>query len=128
MRPKSMATVVVVFCSTPFRLSSLVPGQLSGSSVRRARIAVTAPTRVVLPAPRPPATRILMATGASPGPRPYASELPKAISHLSQDSRVGQPGGQCRVVHVNQRPLAEVGQQDLDHAHGQVQVRGEVGH
>src|SRR5215472_11981969 len=83
MRPKSIATVVVVFCSTPSRLSSLVPGQLSGSSVRRARISVTAPTRVVLPAPRPPATRILMPTGASSGLRWYASEPPKAIGHLS---------------------------------------------
>src|SRR5215468_2528836 len=107
-----MATVVVVFCSTPSRLSSLVPGQLSGSSVRRARISVTAPTKVVLPAPRPPATRILMATGASPGPRPYASEPPKAIGHLSQDSRVGQLGWQGWVVHGDQRPGTKVGQQN----------------
>src|SRR5262247_226124 len=121
MRPKSIATVVVVFCSTPPRLSTSAPGSLSGSSVRRARISVTAPTRVVLPAPKPPAMRILMATGGSPGPRPYASEPAKPISHLSQDSRVGQPGRRGRVVHVDQRTDAKVGQQDLDHAKGQVQ-------
>src|SRR5690348_2080307 len=98
MRPKSMATVVVVFCSTPSRLSSLVPGQLSGSSVRRARISVTDPTRVVLPAPRPPATRILMPTGAGPGLRSYASAPPTAIGHLSQDSRIEIARGLARRV------------------------------
>src|SRR5215831_8353843 len=127
MRPKSMATVVVDFCSTPSSLSTVAPAPLSGSSVRRARISVTAPTRVVLPAPKPPAMRILMVTGAYPGLRVCASEPPKAIGHLSQDSRVGQPGRHGRVVHADQRPGAEVGEQDLDHAEGQVHIRGEVG-
>src|SRR5215467_12706885 len=120
MRPKSMATVVVDFCSTPSSLSTVAPAPLSGSSVRRARISVTAPTRVVLPAPKPPAMRILMVTGASPGP-PRASEPPEAIGHLSQDPRVGQLGWRGGVMHVDQRPDPEVGQQDLDHAQGQVQ-------
>src|SRR5690242_3423598 len=126
MRPKSKATVVVDFRSTPSRLSTKAPGPLSGSSVRSARISVTAPTRVVLPTPKPPAMRILIATGASPGPRPSASEPPKAIGHLSQDLRVGQPGRHGRMVHVDQRPDTKVSQQDLDHAQGQVQVRSEV--
>src|SRR5690348_13226871 len=127
-RPKSMATVVVDFRSTPSRPSTRAPGPLSGSSVRRARISVTAPTRVVLPTPKPPAMRILMVAGPAPGPRPSASEPAKAIGHLSQDSRVGQPGCRGRVVQVDQRPGPEVGQPDLDHAGGQVQVRREVGH
>src|SRR5262249_5765784 len=125
MRPKSIATVVAVFRSTPFRLSTVVPGPLSGSSVRSARISVTAPTRAVLPAPRPPAMRILMATGASSGPRPRASGPAKPIGRLFQDSRVGQPGRRGWVVHGDQRPGTEVGQQDLDHAQRQIHGRRE---
>ena len=60
--------MVVVLRSTPSRRSSRAPGSLSGSSVRSGRISVTEPTSVVLPAPKPPAIRILMATGAAAGP------------------------------------------------------------
>ena len=63
IRPKSRATVVVVFRSTPSSRSTAAPGSLSGSSVRRGRISVSDPTRVVLPTPKPPAMRILMVTG-----------------------------------------------------------------
>ena len=63
MRPKSMATVVVVLFSTPAVISTCMPGSLRSSSVRSGLISVSAPTSVVLPAPNPPATRILIATG-----------------------------------------------------------------
>src|SRR5262245_51829968 len=116
MRPKSIATVVVLFRSTPSRLSTQAPGPLSGSSVRSARISVTDPTSVVLPAPNPPAMRILMVTGACPGSRPYGSEPPKPIGHLSQYSWVGQLGGRGRVMHADERPVPQVRQQDLDHS------------
>ena len=61
MRPKSMATVVVVFWSTPPVSSTVLPAWLSCSSVRSGRISLTAPTRVVLPTPKPPATSIFSA-------------------------------------------------------------------
>ena len=63
IRPKSRATVVVVFRSTPSSRSTAAPGSLSGSSVRRGRISVSDPTSVVLPTPKPPAMRILIVTG-----------------------------------------------------------------
>lgn len=58
IRPKSMATVVVVFASTPARLSVLVLAVVIVSSVLSGAISLTAPTIVLLPAPNPPATTI----------------------------------------------------------------------
>src|SRR3954447_16783092 len=90
MRPKSMATVVVVFCSTPLRSSTGSPAALRVSSVRSGFISLTAPTRVVLPTPKPPATSILSATGARPEPGFPCSERSKAIDHLAQYPLVRQ--------------------------------------
>jgi hypothetical protein len=63
IRPKSMATVVVSLAATPSSESTPALRALSVSSVRSGRISLTAPTSVVLPAPNPPAMRILMVTG-----------------------------------------------------------------
>ncbi|EFE85291.1 predicted protein, partial [Streptomyces albidoflavus] len=52
-----MATVV-----PPVR----APGPLGSASVRSGRISLTAPTRVVLPAPKPPATTTFRVIGGSP--------------------------------------------------------------
>jgi hypothetical protein len=69
MRPKSIATVVVALASTPVVRSTSALGSLRISSVRSGRISLTEFTSVVLPAPNPPATRILMVTGkAADGP------------------------------------------------------------
>ena len=81
MRPKSMATVVVFLPSTPLVSSTGRPASVSSSSVRSGLISLTAPTRVVLPTPKPPATRILSVTGSTGGlPR---SERPKIIGLFS---------------------------------------------
>jgi hypothetical protein len=63
IRPKSMATVVVVLRSTPVVSSTPMLRSLSISSVYSGRISLIAPTSVVLPAPNPPAIRILAAAG-----------------------------------------------------------------
>src|SRR5215207_11576585 len=67
IRPKSMATVVVVFPVT--RLMSSIPSDTSviRASVRSGGISDTAPTNVVFPTPKPPAITILTGTGASGG-------------------------------------------------------------
>ena len=76
MRPKSSATVVVFFRSTPARLSSPVClPTLSASSVDSGRISLTEPTRVVLPTPKPPATRILAVAGMHLGLEPVSECL-----------------------------------------------------
>jgi len=64
IRPKSIATVVVCLCSTPDRSSTPTLSSVRYSSVRSGRISLTEPTRVVLPTPKPPATRIFKATGS----------------------------------------------------------------
>ena len=63
IRPKSMATVVVVLSSMPSRLSVAAPTWVSSSSVLSGSISLTAPTKVVLPTPNPPAIRIFSAVG-----------------------------------------------------------------
>ncbi|ARX87920.1 hypothetical protein SMD44_07405 [Streptomyces alboflavus] len=63
IRPKSMATVVVVLCSTPARSSVPSLTVVSNSSVLKGAISLTAPTKVVLPTPNPPATKIFSAVG-----------------------------------------------------------------
>ncbi len=75
MRPKSMATVVVVLDSTPSRLSVAALTEVSSSSVLSGSISLTAPTRVVLPTPKPPATRILTAVGKESAGKGSAAEL-----------------------------------------------------
>lgn len=84
MRPKSMATVVAVLDSIPSRLSVAALTWVSSSSVLSGAISLTAPTNVVLPTPKPPATRTLSATGkysVSPVPSPPAD--PPKPSELS---------------------------------------------
>src|ERR1017187_7744080 len=128
MRPKSMATVVVRLRSTPATVSMSVPGALRSSSVRRGRISVSEPTSVVLPAPNPPAIKILTATGAqlSPSPSaPGASQSSQAIGHLPEKPDVGRPfrAGPSDSDHPL---LPKVGKQDADHGERQLQPGGQV--
>src|SRR5690349_1004289 len=127
IRPKSSATVVVSLASTPARSSTCAPGALSGSSVRSGRISVTEPTSVVLPAPKPPATRSLMVTGTSDGPLARL-EPAEAIGHLPENLWIGQLSGWSGVVHGDEPARPEVGEEDLDHVERQVEVGREVGH
>src|SRR5690606_15442757 len=63
MRPKSIATVVVDFIGMPVRLSIPALALVTNASVRSGTISETAPTNVVLPTPKPPATTILAEVG-----------------------------------------------------------------
>lgn len=63
MRPKSIATVVSTLFSMPSRLSVAALTVVSSSSVLSGAISLTAPTKVVLPTPNPPATKIFSAAG-----------------------------------------------------------------
>src|ERR1035438_8848800 len=67
IRPKSIATVVVVLLSTPLRSSWLALALVRASSVLSGRTSLIAPTNVVLPAPNPPAMRILNAASGRSG-------------------------------------------------------------
>src|SRR5580700_3659646 len=112
IRPKSMATVVVVLVSTPSVRSMSALGALRSSSVRSGRISVSDPTSVVFPAPKPPAIRILIAIGTASG-WPPGSEPAKPICHLSQELRIGH-SGRDRMMNGDQPALAHVRKQDPD--------------
>src|SRR4051794_40973769 len=73
MRPKSRATVVVVLPLTAEVSSMPIERSVISASVTSGSISDTAPTKVVLPTPKPPLITILTATGdngADPLERP----------------------------------------------------------
>src|SRR5690349_18854356 len=105
MRPKSIATVVVVLAATPSRSSTPTLASVSASSVRSGRISLTAPTSVVFPTPNPPATRIFSAT-RGPSSRSSAgsaaagggeSECTEFIEHHPEQVLVGVRGDRRRL-------------------------------
>src|ERR1700754_623747 len=61
MRPKSMATVVEIFVEGTGTSSMPTPAVVMSASVRTGGISGMAPTNVVLPTPKPPATTIFAA-------------------------------------------------------------------
>jgi hypothetical protein len=81
IRPKSSATVVVVFAPTPVRSSTRAPSSDSRSSVRSGLISVTEETRVVLPAPKPPAINILTACAPARSGGPTRSEFAYTVEY-----------------------------------------------
>src|SRR3954465_6130136 len=92
MRPKSMATVVVILPG-PCRLSSTpTPAEVMMASVVSGVISETEPTRVVLPTPNPPAMTIF-AEVTRPGPgRRDVSEPAKSTQHPFQQFRAHRVG------------------------------------
>src|SRR3954454_5381522 len=96
IRPKSIVTVVVVLLSTP-PMSSAPSTPVSISSVCRGRISLTEPTIVVLPAPKPPAIRILSATGMRDD-TPSRSERTESIDNRLEYVDVVWLGGRGRFV------------------------------
>src|SRR6266542_1277111 len=88
MRPKSMATVVVVLPGTAEVSSTPTEASVIASSVVRGVISDTDPTKVVLPTPNPPATRTLRGMISSSdvaGRRRYRSACAKPIQQPPQD-------------------------------------------
>src|SRR3954453_7904803 len=65
MRPKSMATVVVVLPGTALASSTPMERAVMGASVVSGVISEMASTKVVLPAAKPPATTIFRGRTAS---------------------------------------------------------------
>ena len=75
MRPKSMATVVVVLPWIWLVSSTPTLAVVMAASVVSGMISETAPTKVVLPTPKPPAMTILTGVGALDSPRGARSIL-----------------------------------------------------
>src|SRR5215472_19373529 len=124
IRPKSIATVVVSLPSTPSRASTSTLGALITSSVRSGLISLTEETSVVLPAPKPPAMRILIDTGSATAGS--ESESSKGISDILEHLRVSQ-SAPSRPADCDQPVFAHVGEQDPDDAKREVEVGGQIG-
>src|SRR5712675_423086 len=124
MRPKSIATVVVVFSVVARRSSTPRLATVIGASVVSGSISDTAPTRVVLPTPNPPATNSFNAPGRG------SSKGSEGINHRLQyvPVRSDRVGKGDRGSGDDGAPPEQVGQQDLDHGDGQVQMRGDLRH
>src|ERR687896_1128097 len=92
MRPKSIATVVVFLSGTAAVSSIPTDSEVMCCSVVRGGISDTAPTKVVLPAPNPPATRSLSGISSRPaggGGRRRVSTRTESIEQPSQDLVTG---------------------------------------
>src|SRR5450755_1185238 len=118
MRPKSMATVVVVLRSTPVVSSTPMLRSLRSSSVRSGRISLIVATSVVLPTPNPPAMRILVVTGRPPR-SVSRSECLESIKYVPQQSHVCcRPA--ARGEDLEHPVIGQVAQQHADHPHRQL--------
>src|SRR6478736_4394001 len=140
MRPKSIATVVVVLRSdTPPASSTPTECSVIAASVFRGSMSEMDPMKVVLPTAKPPATTILTTVGATDeavpaGAATAASEGGNAIENTLQHAQ-GQGGGltgvdvdRLRGVHAHVLLVCEVGHEDPDHAERQVKEGRELGH
>src|SRR6202020_2344469 len=128
IRPKSRATVVVVLRPTPLRSSRPMLAVVRASSVCSGRTSLIAPTSVVLPAPNPPATRILWAvkagTAAAP---PRVSERAEAIQYLLEHV-AGLLVSRSLRYHRDRPQLGQVGHQHPHYPERQRGVGGQGGH
>src|SRR6185437_3371416 len=114
MRPKSIATVVVVLSWTWLRSSIPAEAEVITASVRSGLISDTAPTNVVLPTPNPPATTIFAEVVARVGPL----ELPKSTEHPFKQCHVRLAAGRhvaTGLVDGDETRLGEVGHEDPHH-------------
>src|ERR1700761_3101166 len=124
IRPKSRATVVVFLSGRPARLSRPTLAALSGSSVSSGRTSLIALTSVVLPAPNPPAMRILCADRDPPA---GGSEGAEAIDYLLEHVAVGALPGRPLPDHAHAPGHDQVAEQHPDHADGQLHAGRDVG-
>src|SRR3954465_6059557 len=98
IRPKSMATVVVVLCGVADRSSTPPLARVMTASVRGGMISETAPTKVVLPAPNPPDTTIFVDRVGLP------SEPLKATEHPPQECWIPFVPGTAGSLHDLHQP------------------------
>src|SRR5262245_20976592 len=129
MRPKSIATVVVALVSTPSMSSTPTLSSVRYSSVSSGWISLTAPTSVVLPTPKPPAMRILSATGmsSSSGAPVAPSKGAKAIEDRLENTLGGLVVRRHGRSGPDVAPVEEIAEQDPHRPHREVEVRRQFG-
>src|SRR6188768_2985520 len=122
MRPKSMATVVVFLSPVCVRSSMPAEADVMTASVRSGLISETAPTNVVLPTPKPPATTIFADVVEREGP---PLELAKSTEHPFEQSHVWLAAG---VMDGDQARLRQVGDEDPGNTERDGQQGRDLGH
>src|SRR6478609_11804005 len=123
-RPKSIATVVVVLLPTPVRSSVPTLARVRASSVCSGRTSLIAPTSVVLPAPKPPATRTLNAARGTSEP----SEGAEPMQDLLQQGSTGLLAHRALSKHGDPAFPDEIGDEHADHPQRQRGGGRHVGH
>src|SRR3954454_801276 len=130
IRPKSMATVVVIFPGTCRLSSTPTPAEVMMASVVSGVISETDPTSVVLPTPNPPAMTIFADVTRPPAAgRCAMSEPAKSTQHPFQQFRayrvglVFQRGG---LVHRDQAVRRHIGDDDTCHTERQLHACGDL--
>src|SRR5258708_5615334 len=118
-----MATVVVVFSGVAERSSTPVLAAVITASVRNGMISDTAPTKVVLPTPKPPPIMIL--TDISVGP---ASDLAKSTENPFKEPAVRLFVCGVGLVQPQQPLVGHVGDQYPGHPERQPQQRRDLRH
>src|SRR5919112_2878174 len=113
IRPKSIATVVVVLSGTAATSSTPIDAAVSASSVSSGGISESVRTIVVLPTPKPLATTIF--SGIS-----VVSARTEALQETDQQGGVRTPvaPGGHRLVHREVLGAGEVADQDPGHSDG----------
>src|SRR5690606_37426330 len=126
MRPKSIATVVVLLAGMPVVSSTAALAAVITASVVNGVISEIAPTMVVLPTPKPPAMRIF-ADLISDGRPVRLLELPKSTQHpLQQFHPVLVTLMNGRVVQGEQALGDHVGHQHAGYPEGYAHVRRDL--
>src|SRR3954469_19452001 len=118
IRPKSIATVVVVLPGTCRLSSTPTPAEVMIASVVSGVISETEPTSVVLPTPNPPAMTIFADVTRPTVGRCDMSEPAKSTQHpLQQFSahRVIRVVQGCRFIHRDKAIRGHVGDEHPSH-------------
>src|SRR6478735_4691233 len=129
MRPKSMATVVVVLVATLDVSSTPSLTLVRAASVVSGSISEMDPTNVVLPTAKPPATTILTGIGAGPVGESSVttmSEGLEAIEDPFEESEIGPAGGRPR-VQGDEALVDQVADDDTGHTEGQAEASRDLG-
>src|SRR6266511_4137274 len=131
IRPKSIATVVVVLFGTAAVSSTPTDSAVMSCSVVSGGISDTDPTKVVLPAPNPPATRTLSGMSCWPAcvGDPRVSTRTESIQKPPKDRVAGPTVGGDGLRHVDGEVagVGEVADQHPRDPDGHLQRRADLG-
>src|SRR5574341_754644 len=134
MRPKSIATVVVLLSGTAEMSSMLNDAAVISCSVVSGGLSETAPTKVVLPTPKPPAIRILSGKICRSAPDggvggEVRSARTEPLQEPAEDGLARPPALPCRLGQVDGEAadVDEVADQDPGDAHGDPEGGGDLG-